>query len=109
MIGSEARREAMMTKKSIVVVIEKRIGSVRGADPMSKLMLKAKGTMTSCTGTAVGAGRSGTGPCRYGGWPAGKPDSGWSRVKARRQQQLCGSWCSLVVSRLQPRAARLYV
>ena len=51
MIGSEASREAM-TKKSIVVVIEKRIGSVRGADPMSKLMLKAKGTMTSCTGTA---------------------------------------------------------
>ena len=45
----------------------------------------------SCTGTAVGAGRSGTGPCRYGGWPAGKPDSGWSRVKARRQQQLCVS------------------
>ena len=88
MIGSEASREAM-TKKSIVVVIEKRIGSVRGApDPMSKLMLKAKGTMTSCTGTAVGAGRSGTGPCRYGGWPAGKPDSGWSRVKARREQQL---------------------
>ena len=45
----------------------------------------------SCTGTPVGAGRSGTGPCRYGGWPAGKPDSGWSRVKARREQQLCRS------------------
>ena len=90
MIGSEASREAM-TKKSTIFVIEKRIGSVRGADPMSKLLLKAKGTITSCTGTAVGAGRSGTGPCRYGGWPAGKPDSGWSRVKARRQQQLCVS------------------
>ena len=24
-------------------------------------------------------------------WPAGKPDSGWSRVKARREQQLCRS------------------
>ena len=79
-----------MTKMSIVVVIEGRIGSVRGLDPESKLMQEDMKPITSCAGVACRACSPGQRPCSSAADQQGSRAARESRVKARRQQQLMG-------------------